>query len=173
MLNTITDYSSRIAAGKAKEALIIDELRIKGLNIELPTASQDKYDKIDGFFITAKTQKRLSFQLKFRESGDDVIFEIIKDWDNNIEGRDLISKAEVYIIVDRHGKVNMYSTKLIKDKAKELLDLADSNPKENQEGNGWQMKFTIDKATGSTKLMAYLKPTLFPSFFSCIIPNYN
>lgn len=172
MLNTITNYADRIQAGREKESEVIDALKSKGLNIELPSQHQDMYDKIDGFILTAKTQKRLSFQLKFREGGDDIIFEIIKDWDANVEGRDLVSKAELYVVVSRQGIINIYQANDIKAKAKELLALADEKPKVNQEGHGWQLKFTVDKANFKTKLMGFFSPKLFKSFFQWQLPDY-
>jgi hypothetical protein len=172
MLNTITNYDDRISAGKQQESFIISAMKARGFNIEIPNAHQDKYDKIDGF-ILPKAGGRLSFQLKQRESKNDIIFEIIKDWDQNIEGRDLISKAELYVIVDSTGLLNIYNVNEIKAKAKELLALADAKPNINQVGQGWELKFTIDKAHGNKKLMAFFSPSLFTSKFSWRIPNYH
>ena len=171
MLNTVTDYNTRIALGKSQEPIIIDFLRSKGMKVDLPTANQDIKDKIDGF-ILPKAGGRISFQLKFRESGDDIIFEIIKDWNRNIEGRDLVSKAQLYVVVDRHGRLNIFNTKDIKAKARELLDLADKTPN-NQSGTGWDLKFTTDKSNNNVKLMGFFSPSLFKPIASYIIPDYN
>lgn len=171
MLNTVTDYNTRIALGKSRELEVIEFLRGKGYKIIEPTAQQDMHNKIDGF-ICPKLGGRLSFQLKQRESQSDIIFEIIKDWDRNIEGRDLQSDADLYIIVDRYGHVNIFNTKEIKKKALELLKLADGNPN-NQSGEGWELKFTQDLSHHNTKLMAFFKPSLFHIIASHIIPDYN
>jgi hypothetical protein len=37
-------------------------------------------------------------------------FELIRDWDRNIEGRDLISKAQLYVVVNRSGRLSIYKT---------------------------------------------------------------
>jgi hypothetical protein len=172
MLNTVTDYNTRVALGKSRELEIIEFLRKKGYKIIEPTSSQDMHDKIDGF-ICPKMGGKLSFQLKQRESNQgDIIFEIIKDWDRNIEGRDLQSKADLYIVVDRYGHINIFNTKEIKDKARELLALADKNPN-NQEGTHWELKFTQDFAHGQTKLMAFFNPNLFKIIASHTIPDYS
>ena len=170
MLNTITNYDDRIHAGKERESFIIDAMIARGFKIERPTAHQDMKDKIDGF-ILPKAGGRLSFQLKFREHRSDIIFEIVKDWDRNILGRDLISKAELYVIVEPDGELSIYNVKEIKDKANELLALADKNPV-NQEGMGWQLKFTIDKAHFQKKLMGFFNKSLFTSKFHFKVPNY-
>jgi len=171
MLNNVTDYNTRITLGKSNELNIINYLKSHGYNIELPTAHADMHDKIDGFIIP-KSGGRLSFQLKFRESGDDIIYEIIKDWDNNIEGRDLISKAQLYVVVNRQGILSIFKTLDIKTKAIELLKLADANPID-QSGNGWQIKFRNDVAHGNLKLMGYFSTKLFPLIASHRISNYN
>ena len=171
MLNTITNYNDRITLGKQQEARIIDFLKTKGYNIQLPTASEDKYDKIDGWFLP-KSGGKLSFQLKFREGGDDLPFELIRDWDRNIEGRDLISKAQLYVVVNRSGRLSIYKTSEIKAKAQELLKLADENPVD-QKGSGFDLKFTIDKANGANKVMLFFNPLLFKSVASYVIPDYD
>ena len=172
MLNTITNYSDRIALGKQQEAFIIDFLKSKGYNIELPTSHEDMRDKIDGW-ILPKSGGKVSFQLKFREGNKtDIIFELIKDWDKNIEGRDLISKAQLYVMVDANGVINIYKVSDIKAKAKELLALADVNPVD-QRGKGWEIKFRNDSAHGQLKLMAFFDPLFFPSIITHRIPNYN
>jgi hypothetical protein len=171
MLNGIEDYNTRIALGKSRELEIIDFLTSKGMKIELPTSKQDMQDKIDGFFLTKKSGK-VSFQLKQRENGDDIIFELIKDWDRNIEGRDMQSHAEVYVVVDRAGKLYIIATKEIKDKARELLTMADKNPVD-QNGDSWQLKFTIDKAHSNTKVMLFFKPSAFKAIATYKIPDYS
>jgi hypothetical protein len=174
MLNTITNYDDRITLGKQQEAIIIHFLKSKGYNIQLPTPNEDKNDKIDGWFLP-KSGGKISFQLKFRENGKkDIIIELIKDWDNNIEGRDLKSKAQTYVIVDADGKLSIYRLDEIKTKAKELLKLADENP-QDQSGNGWEIKFRQDagSSSGATKLIAFLSPSLFTPIASYQIPDYN
>lgn len=171
MLNGIEDYNTRITLGKSRELEIIDFLTSKGMKIELPTAHQDMTEKIDGFFLP-KAGGRISFQLKQRESGDDIIFELVKDWDRDIEGRDMKSHADLYVVVDRTGKLNIISTKEIKAKAKELLAMADANPND-QQGDNWQLKFVKDLAHGQVKLMCFFKTSMFKAIASYKIPDYR
>jgi hypothetical protein len=166
----IKDYAQRIRTGKVIEAQIIASLRDRGMDIASPTQYEDMHDKIDGWIID-KQNVRHSVQIKYRESGDDIIFEIVKDIDRNLIGRDMESKAQFYIVVDRSGKGRMYSTILIKAMARKMLDMvrkklsvskAENEWKCNQAWNhSWDLKITFDKAHGQRKLMAYMNPLMF------------
>jgi hypothetical protein len=153
-------YDERVALGKAKEQQAIDLLRSKGVVIQDPTAREDMYDKIDGWVM--EDGKRLALQVKVREGGDDIIFEIMKDIDRDLPGRDSVSKAHYYLVVDRKGVARMFLTEPIKTLAQHLLKVATAlSSKQAWQGIGWQMKITVDKAHGNRKLMAYMNPGLF------------
>jgi len=165
----IQDYSTRIKTGKKIEHQIIAALRDRGMNIDSPSPHEDMRDKIDGWMIDP-TGVRHSVQIKYRESGDDIIFEIIKDIQKNIFGRDIESKAQFYIVVDRQGTGRMYSTILIKSWARKMLAMVQKsysvNPaqtewKGNQGHHLWELKITLDRAHGQRKLMAYMSPYMF------------
>lgn len=159
MLNA-ESYEDRVALGKAKEQEAIELLRSKGVVIEAPTAREDMYDKIDGWIV--KDGTRLPVQVKVREGGDDIIFEIIKDIDRNLDGRDSVSKAHYYLVVDRRGTARLFLTAPIKKMASGLRQVASIiASKDRWQGIGWEMKITIDKRHGNRKLMAYLKPGVF------------
>lgn len=165
MLANISNYSDRIDAGKRVEKTILDALRQKGYKINDPTSTEDKYDKIDGWWIGTKGTP-YSVQVKFRQSGDDILFELVKDLNKNIPGRDLISKAHVYLVADRSGMTRMFLTKPIKEKAQHILDdiqkeLKTQPNKTNWNGSGWQAKLQIDRAHGQPKIVAYFRPSLF------------
>jgi len=167
--SNIKDYSTRISAGKSIESKIIQSLRDRGIDIALPSKQEDMYDKIDGWIT--KDGKKHSVQIKYREGGDDIIFEILKDMDRNVLGRDMESKAEYYIVVDRQGNGKMYSTKLIKALAQKMLDFVEKSLKLNRSktdwkfnggwNNSWELKITIDNAHGQRKLMAFMNPLMF------------
>lgn len=165
MLADNPNYAQRIAGGKRVEAQILNGFRKLGFKIDNPTAEEDKYDKIDGWWH-GKKGKRYPVQIKFRQSGDDILFELIKDIDRKIEGRDVISKADVYLVADRQGTTRMYLTKPIKEQAKKMIALAEKDMAEDPfktrwRGTGWEMKLQIDRAHGQRKLVAYFEPTLF------------
>jgi len=155
----------RVAYGKAKEHLIVKKLAELGYSITPPTDHQDMYDKIDGFY-TAKNGKSKSIQVKYRESGDDVLFEVIKDWDKNVYGRDYVSKAELYIVANRAGVTRMYPKQLFKDLADQILQVVDQSPNDGDwSGNGWEAKLRPDPRNGNYKLIAFISPTLFTPLF--------
>jgi hypothetical protein len=161
----IGNYNQRIAAGKVKEKMIVDQLRKYGVKIDDPTQQEDMYDKIDGWMYDSKGVKN-SVQIKFRESGDDIIFEMVKDLDKNIPGRDMISKAQLYLVVDRTGAGKLINTDSVKKKAQELLKVVESdlekNPNKTRWSNvGWEVKITQDRAHGQNKLMGYFNPKMF------------
>lgn len=147
------------------ELQILDSLRAMGHKIEPPSASEDKNAKIDGWWIGAKGG-RFPLQLKWRESGDDIIFEIIRDIDHHIDGRDLKSQAYVYIVADTQGQTRMFLTDPIKKKAQELKAVAEKEMaqdpfKTKWFGDGWEMRMQIDRANGARKLVAYFQPEMF------------
>jgi len=163
MLND-KDYQERVAKGKAGEKEILNILRARGIKIADPTHAEDMYDKIDGWMEW--NGKKVAVQVKFRESGDDVLFEIAKDLDTGDMGRDMLCKAEFYLVRDRKGKIRMFSVAELKTKAKALYDfvLKDlvKNPDKENWG-GWQgsnvnVKIVVDKAHGNRKLIAYFNP---------------
>jgi hypothetical protein len=163
----IHNYDGRIKAGKQKEAIIIKTLRDKGVNVLDPTAHEDMHDKIDGWIVDEDGTKH-ALQIKFRESGDDILVEIVKDWDKQIPGRDMIGLAEYYLVVNRHGDGKLFPTKSIKTLAQKVLDfvkqaLPMNNTRTDWEFKGkWQAKLTIDRALGNRKLMGYFNPSIFP-----------
>lgn len=165
MLANISNYSDRISSGKAVETKILNALRQKGYQIDDPTESEDKYDKIDGWWVDKKGQ-RYSLQIKFRETGDDILFELVKDLDKNIPGRDIISKAVLYLVVDRSGKTRMFLTAPIKEKAQKIqeliLQILSKNPTKTEwKGQGWEIRVQHDRAHGQRKVVAYFSPSMF------------
>lgn len=159
------DYDKRVDAGKRVEKQILDALRAKGIEIDDPTSSQDMIDKIDGWWL-GKNGKRYSVQVKFRQSGNDILFEIVKDFNRNILGRDMKSKSVLYLVSDKHGKTRLYHTDAIKNKAQEVLKVVQDDLKQNPmqdhwSGNGWEAKMQYDSSHGNKKLMAYFNPNAF------------
>lgn len=166
MLATITDYAERVRQGKLKEASIIDALRGAGFKLTLPTPYEDIKFKVDGWIID-DFGERHPLQIKLRENGDDIIFEITKDLDLNLTGRDMLCRSEYYFVVDSHGMGRLFLTGPIKrfaTKVEEIVknDLSVNAKKEFWRGrNGWEAKITRDRASGNKKLMGYFATDLF------------
>lgn len=159
------NYNQRIEQGKRIESKIIFALRAMGFHIDDATAHQDMHDKVDGFWIDKKGT-RYPFQIKWRQSGDDIIFELIQNMVTGNEGRDYKSSAQLYIVADTHGKTRMFLAKPIKEKAKSVLASVQSDLKKNPQqfnfqGYGWEVKIQFDRADGHKKMVAYFSPELF------------
>lgn len=160
------DYDQRVDAGKRVEKKILDALRAKGIKIEDPTSSQDMHDKIDGWWLGKNNNQKYPVQVKFRQSGDDILFEIVKDFNRNIPGRDMKSKSVLYLVADRNGRTRLFHTEPIKKKAQDILKMVQDELKQNPRqdrwsGNGWQAKMQYDARDGNKKLMAYFSPNSF------------
>jgi len=170
MLST-SNFAARIAKGRALEALIVSNLTPQlatiGCKVLEVTADEDIYKKLDRWIVTAKGT-RLSLQIKGRvESGDDLIYEVIKNIDTGEEGRDLKCNADLYLFVDRNGKGWMYKLSTIKTAVKTLLEQVRKDLSENPSQTDWDLpKVTLnirhDNYHGNRKLMAYFSPTYFP-----------
>lgn len=161
------DYSARLASGKAVEKEILNVLRKAGITIEEPAVNEDMVDKIDGW-MTWKG-KRVSVQVKFREGGDDVIFEIIKDIDQNIPGRDMVSKADYYLVMDTMNIIRLFAVEQIKTMAKLVRDHVLGELHYTPSRTDWgsrtacNVKITVDKCHGNRKMMAYFNPKMLTS----------
>lgn len=159
------DYDKRVDAGKRVEKKILDALRSKGIKIEDPTSNQDMIDKIDGWW-SGKNGQKYPVQVKFRQSGNDILFEVVKDFDRNIPGRDMKSKSVLYLVSDKTGKTRLYHTDVIKKKAQEVLKIVQDDLKQNPRqdrwsGSGWEAKMQYDASNGNKKLMAYFNSNSF------------
>lgn len=156
----------RLQGGRGVEHKILDQLRQKGIKIEPPSSREDVIDKIDGWWIGRDGNKKFGLQVKFRQSGDDILFELIRDIDRKQLGRDMKGSAQLYLVADRSGHTRLYTTKPIKEKAQELIDTFQhefgADPfRTKWYGNGWEMKVQVDRAEGHRKLVAYFSPNLF------------
>lgn len=69
------DPAKRVALGKLREKQIADALRQQhGLDIRNATDFQDKHRKIDRWLHVSN--ERVPLQIKFRNKGDDLLFEV-------------------------------------------------------------------------------------------------
>jgi hypothetical protein len=161
------DYQGRVEAGKAVEKEILDVLRKAGVPIEEPTAEEDMVEKIDGWMI--RDGKRVSVQVKFREGGNDVIFEIVKDLDKGTIGRDMASKAEFYVVMDTLNVIRLFAVEQIKAMAKLVRDHVLGELKTFPDKTNWgsdsacSVKITIDKRHGNRKMIAFFNPKMLKS----------
>lgn len=176
MIADIADYRTRIQAGKVREASIIIALRGAGMTIEVPTPGQDQQQKIDCWLVDRFGEKH-TLQIKSRENGDDIIFEIIKDIHKDVPGRDMYSSTEYYFLVDSVNKGHLYLMPPIRRFAQQVLDIVMNDLSVNNTQtfwrgrNGWQARITTDRAHGNQKLMGYFSPKLFTSLAEIYCPK--
>lgn len=166
------DYGQRGEIGRGVEQQMLNLLRGKGFKIDPATSGQDKHDKIDAWWID-KSGNRHGTQVKFRQRGDDILIELVANIEANIEGRDMKSKAVLYLIADRQGITRLYSMKPIKDKANQILHQVESDLDKNPNqtlwsGPGWEARVQVEPnpriGKPHRKIVSYLKQNLFEPY---------
>ena len=116
------DDATRVRYGRTREAQIAYALREQvGLPILAATEYEDKHCKVDRWI--AYPNKRVALQIKYREVGEDLLFEVYDTWydfshPQNQLGRDMFGDAEQYAVLlsDRETVVIVPTRR-----AKELL----------------------------------------------------
>lgn len=166
MLNAM-NYQGRVEAGKAVEKEILAVLRKAGIEIAEPTADEDMREKIDGWMTWLG--ERVPIQVKFREGGNDVIFEIIKDIDKSVPGRDMVSKAVLYVVMDTANVIRLFAVEQIKAMAILVRDHVLGELRQFPNKTNWgsntacNVKITVDKRHGNRKMMTYFNPRMLKS----------
>jgi len=160
-------FQDRVARGKALEKQIFDAVAkmLEGTDYEIVSASQsaDMHDKIDAYIRNKTNKKQLTVQIKGRETGKDIIFEIMKDIDKGIEGRDMKGKAQLYIAKTPSGIVAA-SVPMMKQAVRQHFE-------KNGYGNGKYIGFEVRVTSGrgdekQRKLMGFFSPSRFGSKIS-------
>ena len=108
----------------------------------------------------------MSIQIKGRQTGDDLIYEAIKNTRTWETGRDYKCEADLYLYANTTGKGGLYWMKHIKPEVYALVEQAkkdlDSNPcKMRWDGDGYEMKVITDHRHGNEKLMIFFYPNHF------------
>lgn len=138
----------RVKEGKKMEQQIIDSMKAHGFAVTNATAQEDQYQKIDGWLDGQ------SLQIKYRETGNDILFEVYKDWTKGIEGRDLCGKADLYACVNRRGQGVIVRTTEIKDLIKAALPTV--RDKGFYKAAGLDIKLRPDAYHGQLKCVAFI-----------------
>ncbi len=138
----------RVKEGKKMELRIIDSMKAAGFMVAPATEQEDKYQKIDGWLDGQ------SLQIKYRETGDDILFEVYKDWTKGIEGRDLCGKADLYACINRSGQGVIVKTAQIKDLIKAALPIV--KDKGCYKAGGLDIKLRPDAYHGQLKCVAFI-----------------
>lgn len=161
-------YQTRVIKGKAKEARIIQAMASQcGLTVRRGTQREDTKLGIDCH--VKMHGKEISTQIKARQSGDDVEYEVLADVYSEKPGRDTRVQAELYAVVSR-GKLILIKSRDVRQAIKDLYDMVKAERKRNYmktlfhlpyRGVNCEMRIQDDRSSGETKLMAYIPLDFF------------
>jgi len=179
-------FSNRIDSvkfGISIEKKIVNSLRDRGWTIQEPTEAQDMYDKVDGFLVDSEDPRikplvargPMPFQIKYRDTGDDIGMEVIKPWkddylynfsDSIFTGRDMKGLSQLYIVANKEGtRIRVRSAHEAKEMSKKLVYELIKLRKETGEhfyNNGHsEVRMTNDPRNHVQKIMAFLNPNSF------------
>ncbi len=155
--NQFNQYDQRVQYGKTVEQQILNGLIKCGLEVREPSAKEDMYDKIDGWWKLP--QGDIPIQIKYRDTGNDILFEVMKDYQKGVPGRDMIGKAVFYAVLNKNNTVAMVSVAEAKILIKKARDLADVQGFDDHGDFAWgnvTLKLRPDANSGQTKMMAYI-----------------
>jgi hypothetical protein len=171
------DYRDRVKQGRKIEQEIIETMRQNGMKISNPSSNDDIFKKVDAWFN--KDGERIGIQIKFRETGSDLLFEVYDKFfgfndPNNKIGRDLQGDAKLYA-VKLNSQIVMVDKAKAVDAINEMIDEARCNgwsesnsctktlyyELDNQE---LQLKLQHDPSDGRKKMVAYIPKEFFNNF---------
>lgn len=167
-------FQERLVQGTSREAVIAEawapQLAKYGATLAKVERDEDIKRKVDRWLTTAKGT-RMGVQIKYRESGDDVLVELVRNIDGWIPGRDMVGIADLYFCVDRNGTGRMYQTKHIKPDAQKIIQMFEEDIKANPHVpwwypdaplDKWSVNVGVDKGDGHTKVRAFFQVDCYP-----------
>lgn len=163
----------RVKHGKNREAQIADALIEQcGVKLEDATDVEDKTFKVDRWLVEGT--KRTAVQIKYRETGDDLLFEVFDRFtawhsrENKI-GRDMKGNSKLYAVLRQDRKTVVMThvdvaKKIISDmqRAAQVIGWTkDEGPqrkvlKYNKNGGTCELRVQRDPGDGRTKMVAYI-----------------
>ena len=156
--NRFQDREQRVDYGKSIEKKIFDSLVKCGLRLEPVTSSEDKYSKIDAYWVTPNGKKAV--QIKYRDTGDDIGFEVMLDYYGGVVGCDMKGRAEFYAVLNRAGNtivmVRVAEAKAIINQMVQDAENGGFDDRGTYHKGRAVLMIRPDPRTGIKKLMAYL-----------------
>lgn len=170
------DPRTRVRHGLERERQIANALKVQiGLPIADASEFEDKERKVDRWLNYP--EGRVALQIKYREVGEDLLFEVYDkwfDWDHprNKLGRDMFGDAKEYAVLLTNRKtVVMVPTKLAKDIIAKMIEVARSEGFEegarsntlrySVNGLTLELKVQKDPGDGRQKMVAYIPASYF------------
>lgn len=169
----------RMKHGKEREGQIANALKQQvGLNIIEASDDDDKARKVDRWLD--RNGKQIALQIKYRETGEDLLFEVYDrwfDWDDhrNKVGRDMLGDAQLYAVLKTDKQtVVMVPTDYAKTIIREMIEIVQQHgwTVENhisktfrffQHGHKIELKAQKDPRDGRQKMVAYIPAAVFES----------
>lgn len=162
----------RVETGRTKEGHIAKALKEQhNLTILHATDQEDKEQKIDRWLI--KDGKKIAVQIKYRETGEDILFEVFDRWESwgsplNKLGRDMIGQAELYACLIKKNCF-VIPTIIAKNTINDMLQYVQNygwTQKEkvfryHKNGVVCELRVQHDNASGQKKIVAYIPPAFF------------
>lgn len=174
------ENTERVRLGKLRESHIADALKDQvGLRIVEASDRDDKERaKVDRWIDD--NGHLVGLQIKFRETGDDLLFEVFDKWHGwddprNKLGRDLIGEAELYAVLKPDKRtIVMVPTAWAKNLINTLVSLArqfgwtveNANGKTFRyfkAGSKVELKVQRDPRDGRQKMVCYIPAAVFES----------
>lgn len=187
--NRFQRIDDRVSYGKKIEGQIVKTLEQKyGWQINPVSVNQDKFDKIDGMVIKTDESLPISLpapiQIKYRDTGNDLLLEVVKSVDLQkfysrvvstaelLNGRDMKGNAKIYASLDKDGKtIRIRLADEAKQIARDLLEKLRSSRSKFLDSNGSQIRFVNDPHTKQMKINAFINPNSFSWKKDYIISN--
>jgi len=159
--NQFQDMNKRVNFGKDIEAKIIQAISENtGWKIDPASKSEDMHDKIDGW-VHFQGQK-LPIQVKYRDSGDDILLEVYNSERSGGDGRDMVGRAALYACMNKAGDtIRVRDASQLKMVAKNLKTQLMESGKNVLSNRFGQIRWTNDPSSGIKKIIAYLKAEAF------------
>jgi hypothetical protein len=177
MNSSIQENRIRVDHGVERERQIAEALTREGLKLRQSTADEDKDRKVDRWIIR-EDGTRVALQIKYRETGDDLLFEVFdrfESWDSPLNkiGRDMVGDAEMYAVLLQDKKtIVMVRTAHAKKIISELLEGAkrfgwttqhgmSKSVKSFVNGHVVELKLQRDPRDLRQKMIAYIPSKIF------------
>jgi hypothetical protein len=175
-------FRDRVNFGKDIEKKVMEALiHMYGWDIDPSTDSQDMHEKVDGWIMQTDDKvgilnEMTPLQVKYRDTGDDLLMEVIKKWSPDMldipcesccTGRDMKGLATIYAVLDQGGRIirmrKVHEARtLARHLLRRLFEEHRSNPKTKCITlDKSQIRFTRDPSTRLPKVIAYLNPESF------------
>ena len=132
----------RIQLGKGHEADIIKKLEKFG-KVDLPSQQEDIRFKLDGYITFtdptfSEFSGRVPIQIKKRvQSGNDILFEVRRDFNNDTMGRDQKGNSTLYVVSNMEGKIGVFRTANLKEIVARLMEKEPDRLRAFRENRMW------------------------------------